>query len=82
MAQGVNGEEFDIATLKIDSALAQGHALRAIPPSMLTTAVEVQGIAGQPVARRITISFRRNPGLAWTQQKCGNMQFAGTRASQ
>jgi hypothetical protein len=56
MAQGVNGEEFDIAALKIDSALAQEHSLRTIPPSMLTTAVEVQNphsraFCGFPVSK-------------------------------
>lgn len=56
MAQGVEGEEFDIAVLKIDSEIVQEHALRAIPPSMLTTAVEVQNphsraFCGFPVAK-------------------------------
>ena len=41
MAQGVEGEEFDIAVLKIEPAIVAEHALRAVPPSMLTTAVEV-----------------------------------------
>jgi hypothetical protein len=56
MAQGVNGEEFDVAVLKIESALAQEHAIRAIPPSMLTTAVDVRNphsraFCGFPVSK-------------------------------
>ena len=56
MAQGINGEEFDIAALKIDSEIVREHALRAIPPSMLTTAVEVQNphsraFCGFPVSK-------------------------------
>jgi hypothetical protein len=41
MAQGVNGEEFDIAALRINLAIVDQQTLRTIPPIMLTTAVEV-----------------------------------------
>jgi hypothetical protein len=56
MAQGVNGEEFDIGVLKIDSVVHWEHALRTIPPTMLTTAVEVQNphsraFCGFPVSK-------------------------------
>jgi hypothetical protein len=56
MAQGINGEEFDIAALSISSAMVDVHALRAIPPSMLATAVEVdnpqsRAFCGFPVSR-------------------------------
>lgn len=56
MAQGVNGEEFDIAVLEIDLTVVQEQALRAIQPSMLTTAVEVRNphsraFCGYPVSK-------------------------------
>lgn len=56
MAQGVNGEEFDIAVLKIDQVIADEHALRTIHPTMLATAVEVQNphsraFCGFPVSK-------------------------------
>jgi hypothetical protein len=56
MAQGVNGEEFDIAVLRIDSELVREHALRAIPPTMLATTVEVhnphsRAFCGFPVSK-------------------------------
>ena len=56
MAQGVEGEEFDIAVLKIDAAIVDEHALHTVPPSMLSTAVEVhnpnsRAFCGFPVSK-------------------------------
>jgi hypothetical protein len=56
MAKGMDGEEFDIAVLRIDLEVIQKQALRAIQPSMLTTAVEVQNphsraFCGFPVSK-------------------------------
>lgn len=73
MAQGVNGEEFDIAALKIDSEIVREHALRAIPPSMLTTAVEVRNphsraFCGFPVSKnKPADSLDRNTKMVTTR---------------
>jgi hypothetical protein len=73
MAQGVNGEEFDIAALRIDSAIVQEHAIRFIPRSMLATAVEVQNphsraFCGFPVSKnKPADALDRNTNMVTTR---------------
>jgi hypothetical protein len=60
MAQGVNGQEFDIAALSIAPETVEEHAIQVVRPTMQATAVEVlhphsRAFAGFPVSKNKSV---------------------------